>query len=32
MPSGSPGMPGPKTERFIIYTISDTKPAVFMEF
>ena len=31
MPSGSPGMPGPKTEKFIIYTISDTKPAVFME-
>ena len=30
MPSGSPGMPGPKTEKFIIYTISDTKPAVFM--
>ncbi len=29
MPSGSPGMPGPKTEKFIIYTISDTKPAVF---
>ncbi len=32
MPSGSPGMPGPKTEKFIIYTISDTKPEVFMEF
>ncbi len=31
MPSGSPGMPGPKTERFIIYTISDNKPEVFME-
>ncbi len=32
MPSGSPGMPGPKTEKFIIYTISDNKPEVFMEF
>ena len=30
MPSGNPGMPGPKTERFIIYTISDAEPAVFM--
>ena len=31
MPSGSPGMPGPSTGRFIISTISHTKPAVFME-
>ena len=32
MSSGSPGMPGPKTGRFIIYTISDGEPTVFMEF
>ena len=30
MPGGSPGMPGPKTETFVIYTISDTNPTVFM--
>lgn len=31
MPDGSPGMPGPKTGRFVIYTISDGAPEVFME-
>ncbi len=31
MPSGSPGMPGPKTEKFVIYVISDrVPPATFM--
>ena len=31
MPSGSPGMPGPKTGRFVITVISDAvPPAVFM--
>lgn len=31
MPSGSPGMPGPKTEEFVIYVISDrVPPATFM--
>ncbi len=28
MPSGSPGMPGPKTEKFVIYVISDQVPPV----
>ncbi len=30
MPEGAPGMPGPKTETFVIYTISDTNPTIFM--
>ncbi len=30
MPEGSPGMPGPKSDKFIIHTISDTKSTVFM--
>jgi hypothetical protein len=31
MPSGSPGMPGPKSESFVIYVISDrVPPATFM--
>jgi hypothetical protein len=33
MPSGSPGMGGPKTERFVIQVISDSDPApTFMVF
>ncbi|MFQ5763712.1 MAG: DUF411 domain-containing protein, partial [Rhodospirillales bacterium] len=30
MPEGAPGMPQPKTETFVIYTISKTNPTVFM--
>ena len=30
MPEGSPGMPGPKSDKFVIHTISDTKSTVFM--
>lgn len=30
MPSGSPGMPGSKTEEFIIYAISDGEVSVFL--
>ena len=30
MPSGSPGMPGPKTEEFIIYAISDDEVSEFL--
>ena len=32
MPEGSPGMPGEKTEKFVIYGFSGSKPSVFMEF
>ena len=31
MPAGSPGMPGIKSEPFIIYLLKDGKPAMFME-
>lgn len=31
MPMGSPGMPGEKTETFVIYTFSDTGFAEFMK-
>ena len=30
MPDGSPGMPGPKTEPFVIQTITDSDPTVYM--
>ncbi len=30
MPSGSPGMPGPKNETFIVYALTDGKSSVFM--
>jgi hypothetical protein len=30
MPAGSPGMPGPKTEAFVIYALSDGTPSPFM--
>lgn len=30
MPPGAPGMPGPKTESLVIYTIAETNPTVFM--
>ncbi len=30
MPSGSPGMPGPKTAAFKIYALSDGKTSEFM--
>ena len=30
MPAGSPGMPGPKTEPFVIMTITDSEPTVYM--
>ena len=29
MPGGSPGMPGPKTEPFVIMTITDSEPTVY---
>jgi len=30
MPAGSPGMPGPQTEDFVIYAIKDGVPTEFM--
>lgn len=30
MPAGSPGMPGPKTEAFTVYTLQDGPPKVFL--
>ncbi len=30
MPAGSPGMPGPQTEDFVIYAIKDGKISEFM--
>ena len=32
MPEGSPGMPGEKSEKFVIYEFSGSKTSVFMEF
>lgn len=32
MPSGSPGMPGPKTEPFFIYAVKDGQVSEFMRF
>ena len=32
MAEGSPGMPGEKSEKFVIYDISGFKTSVFMEF
>ncbi len=31
MPSGSPGMPGPKNETWKIYSLTDGKPAAYQE-
>jgi len=30
MPGGAPGMPGPKTEPFTVYTLQDGSPKVFL--
>lgn len=30
MPEGSPGMPGPKSEKFVIHAISDAGSTIFM--
>jgi hypothetical protein len=30
MPSGSPGMPGPQTEDYVIYSLKDGQSSVFM--
>ncbi|MEE8472355.1 MAG: DUF411 domain-containing protein [Dehalococcoidia bacterium] len=32
MPSGSPGMPGPKQEPFVIFALSDGEPSPFMAY